>query len=177
VSGGSRTRLSTLARWCLGCSATDTLARTEGVEPSASGLEPDCSPGSTSLSITSCPGRTRTCTPPVNNRPHNRSCFGTITVPAAGVEPAASAVSARRSHHLSYTGSLFRASGGTRTHFVRLTRAVPGPSSIAGIQARWPVGVEPTHPRFTAGARCRFGFRPQCFDPDSNQDFGRRGPA
>jgi hypothetical protein len=26
-----------------------------------------------------------------------------------------------------------RASGGTRTHFVRLTRAVPGPSSIAGL--------------------------------------------
>ena len=27
VSGGSRTRLSTMARWCLGCSATDTKSK------------------------------------------------------------------------------------------------------------------------------------------------------
>jgi hypothetical protein len=82
-------------------------------------------------------------------------------VPAAGVEPAASAFSARRSHHLSYTGMSkrrrqesnllrcrvaadrlavrprrhqgTRAGGGTRTHFVRITRAVPGLSSLAGL--------------------------------------------
>ena len=31
-----------------------------------------------------------------------------------------------------------RASGGTRTHFVRVTRAVPGRSSIAGVEGgRW----------------------------------------
>ena len=60
VSGGSRTRLSDAAGRCLGCSATDTPARTEGVEPSASRLELDCSPGSTPLSI-SGRDRTRTC--------------------------------------------------------------------------------------------------------------------
>jgi hypothetical protein len=59
VSGGSRTRLSDAAGRCLGCSATDTQARTEGVEPSASRLELDCSPGSTSLA--SGRDRTRTC--------------------------------------------------------------------------------------------------------------------
>src|SRR5262249_24514756 len=41
---------------------------------------------------------------------------------------------------LSTTGS-FRAGGGTRTHFVRVTRAVPGPSSIAGIFFEQPVLV------------------------------------
>ena len=60
VSGGSRTRLSDAAGRCLGCSATDTRARTEGVEPSASRLELDCSPGSTPLS-NSGRDRTRTC--------------------------------------------------------------------------------------------------------------------
>ena len=52
--GGSRTRLSTLAKWCLDRSATgasETSARAEGVEPSACGLGPHCSPGSTPLSI------------------------------------------------------------------------------------------------------------------------------
>jgi hypothetical protein len=34
---------------------------------------------------------------------------------------------------------------------------VPGRSSIAGVLG-WPVGVEPTQSRFTAGSRCRFGF-------------------
>lgn len=50
-----------------------------------------------------------------------------------------------------------RASGGTRTHSLRVTRAVPGRSSIAGVSG-WPVGVEPTRRRFTAGSRIRFGF-------------------
>ena len=50
VSGGSRTRLSDAAGRCLGCSATDTRARTEGVEPSAPVLETGCSPRSTPLS-------------------------------------------------------------------------------------------------------------------------------
>src|SRR5215472_1980175 len=82
-------------------------------------------------------------------------------VPAAGVEPAAFSFSGRRSYRLSYTGNNqrrrqesnlrqgrvaadrrsrpvrrlqgSRAGGGTRTHFVRVTRAVPGPSSIAGL--------------------------------------------
>ncbi len=51
VSGGSRTRLSDAAGRCLGCSATDTPAWAEGVEPSACGLEPHYSPRSTPLSI------------------------------------------------------------------------------------------------------------------------------
>lgn len=34
---------------------------------------------------------------------------------------------------------------------------MPGLSSIAGVLG-WPVGVEPTRRRFTAGSRCRFGF-------------------
>ena len=55
VSGGSRTRLSDAAGRCLGCSATDTQARTEGVEPSACGLEPHCSPRSTSLKNPAAP--------------------------------------------------------------------------------------------------------------------------
>ena len=54
ASGGSRTRLSTLARGCLDRSATDASrnrpARAEGVEPSACGLEPHYSPRSTPLS-------------------------------------------------------------------------------------------------------------------------------
>jgi hypothetical protein len=82
-------------------------------------------------------------------------------VPAAGVEPAAFAFSARRSYRLSYTGrsqrrrqasnllgsrvaadslavrprrhQRTRAGGGARTHLVRVTRAVPGLSSIAGL--------------------------------------------
>jgi hypothetical protein len=84
-----------------------------------------------------------------------------MAVPGAGVEPVAFAFSARRSDHLSYTGiskrrrqesnlldrrvaadrlavrprrhQPARAGGGTRTHFVRVRRAVPGPSSIAGL--------------------------------------------
>ena len=82
-------------------------------------------------------------------------------IPAAGVEPAAFSFSGRRSYRLSYTGrnqrrrqgsnllhgrvaadrrsrpvrrlQQTRAGGGARTHFVRVTRAVPGPSSIAGL--------------------------------------------
>ena len=48
VPGGSRTRLSTLARWCLGCSATDTLARSAegtGVEPARAFASPGFQPG------------------------------------------------------------------------------------------------------------------------------------
>ena len=102
------------------------------------------------------------------------------TVPAAGVEPAASAFSARCSHRLSYTG-MIRDAGRSRTCFkrvaadrlaaadspepvpsrkpepavgleptcVRLTRAVPGPSSIAGLVTA-SAGVEP-HPRPSQG--------------------------
>ena len=51
-----------------------------------------------------------------------------------------------------------KASGGTRTHWVRFTGAVLGPSRIAGLRAGWPVGVEPTQSRFTAGPRNHFGF-------------------
>ena len=107
VSGGSRTRLSDAAGRCLGCSATDTQARTEGVEPSASRLELDCSPGSTPLSnsgrdrtrtckgfsprpasnrvpscllarpsLSSCPGRARTCIRLGNGQPHHRCATG-----------------------------------------------------------------------------------------------------
>lgn len=85
----------------------------------------------------SCPGRIRTYNPLLNREPHHRCAT-------------------RQS----------RASGGTRTHTVRLTRAVPGLSSSAGnvvlsLRERrtgWPVGVEPTQPRFTAGPRYHFGF-------------------
>src|SRR5262249_25793263 len=85
----------------------------------------------------------------------------TQAVPAAGFEPAAFSFSGRRSYRLSYTGrnqrrrqesnlrqcrvaadrrsrpvrrlQQARAGGGTRTHLVRATKAVPGPSSIAGL--------------------------------------------
>ena len=52
--------------------------------------------------------------------------------------------------------SLSRASGGSRTHSLRLTRAAPVLSGLAGMG--WPVGVEPTQSRFTAGSRYHFGF-------------------
>ncbi len=52
----------------------------------------------------STPGRTRTYTRLGNNQPHHRCATGQTSVPAAGVEPAAFAFSARRSYRLSYTG-------------------------------------------------------------------------
>ena len=110
-----------------------------------------------------------------------RTSLPTKAVPAAGVEPAAFAFSARRSHHLSYTGmrkrpwwesnprraalqaaasplglqDRNRAGGGSRTHFVRVTRAVPGPSSIAGIERAARTGVEPARPKFKASVPSR----------------------
>jgi hypothetical protein len=60
-------------------------ARTEGFEPSACGLEPHCSPRSTSLFL-SCPGRIRTCTRLGNNQPHNHCATG-HRVRMVGFEP------------------------------------------------------------------------------------------
>ncbi len=115
-------------------------------------------------------------------------------VPAAGIEPAASAFSARRSHRLSYTGinqrrrqesNLLRcrvaadrlavrprrhlsqeprAGGETRTHWIRVTRAVPGPSDSTGkseqpvlVSSQLDRGSEPPSPaEGLAGSRsCR----------------------
>jgi hypothetical protein len=114
--GGSRTRLSTLAKWCLDRSATGasrtSTARAEGVEPSACGLEPQCSPRSTPLwkpkraESARDAGRSRTC------------LISRVAADRLAVRP-------RRPHSA-------RAGGGTRTHLVRVTKAVPGPSSIAG---------------------------------------------
>ena len=50
-----------------------------------------------------------------------------------------------------------RASGGTRTRTRPFTGGVLDRSSCTG-KERWPAGVAPAHPRFTAGSRYRFGF-------------------
>jgi hypothetical protein len=130
--GGSRTRLSTLARWCLDRSATGATgpreARTEGVEPSACGLEPHCSPGSTSLAV-SCPGRDRTYDLPVNS--------GSL-LPTELRGKTSSGGWVRASGLPGFSGTLL-------------------PSELHR-SSGWPVGVEPTRLRFTAGSRCRFGF-------------------
>jgi hypothetical protein len=119
--GGSRTHLSGMASRCLDRSATGAsgaqTARAEGVEPSACGLEPHCSPGSTPLSE-SCLGRTRTCNHPVNSGPlyrlsykairdagRSRTCFDVGLQPTAW--PSGPGV-------IEQQGS--RAGGGTRTH-------------------------------------------------------------
>jgi hypothetical protein len=99
VSGGSCTRLSDAAGRCLGCSATDTKARTEGVEPSASRLELDCSPRSTPLS--SGRDRTRTCKGlRLARLPSgcHHACWLALPYRAvpAGLEPASVWVTARR---------------------------------------------------------------------------------
>jgi hypothetical protein len=60
-------------------------ARTEGFEPSPPALETDCSPRSTFLSSTflsSCPGRARTYSLPVNSGLHHRCATGQYS-PAA----------------------------------------------------------------------------------------------
>ena len=123
--GGSRTRLSTMARWCLDRSATGASVSRDGrsrtfstgfggplltqehvpvseTKPTAprTGFEPAIFSvtgrrglrSSTWVFIEpdrSCPGRTRTCTPPVNSRSHNLLCCGAITQTAdtQGVEP------------------------------------------------------------------------------------------
>ncbi len=165
--GGSRTRLSTVAKWCLDRSATGASAtqsaRAEGVEPSACGLEPHCSPRSTPL-FKSCQGRTRTCSHPVNSGPlYPLSYKAKYSIRMAGFEPAFSSTPSWRIARLSYilsdpeirdagrsrtcfrsgcsrppgrpapASSRNRAGGGTRTHLVRVTRAVLGPSSITGL--------------------------------------------
>ena len=106
------------------------------------------------------------------------------TVPAAGFEPAAPSVSARCSHQLSYTGigqrrrqesNLLRSRVAADRLAVRPRRRVEQsqrwdsnplrPRYEGGARpvehrwhSGWPVGVEPTQPRFTAGSRTRFGF-------------------
>src|SRR5215468_11939889 len=102
VSGGSRTRLSDAAGRCLGCSTTDTEARTEGVEPSASRLELDCSPRSTPLS-NSGRDRTRTCKGlRLARLPTgcHRACWLALPYRAvpAGLEPASVWVTASRTN-------------------------------------------------------------------------------
>lgn len=121
----------------------------------------------------------------------------TVPVPAAGVEPAAFAFSARRSNRLSYTGidlppsplyagarevkqrrrqesnlrqaGLQPAAGAVRSDVFESQRWESNPHTPpyeSGARpfelhwrlAGWPVGVEPTQPRFTAGSRYHFGF-------------------
>ena len=105
VSGGGRTRLSTSARWCLGCSATDTpskdgrsrtlcvrvgaallsrehvLIERKGQELNLQGLAPRLLSGQLPSPVgwplrPSCPGRTRTYTRLVNSQPHHRCATG-----------------------------------------------------------------------------------------------------
>jgi hypothetical protein len=77
-------------------------------------------------------------------------------VPAAGVEPAAPSVSARCSYQLSYTGI----GQSQRWDSNPLTPRYEG--GARPVEHRWhrgwPVGVEPTRRRFTAGSRIHFGF-------------------
>ncbi len=126
VSGGSRTRLSDAAGRCLGCSATDT------------------SKGGRSRTLCACFGgrlRTQEHALVIARRTSKCCSRGNLlalraTVPAAGIEPAAFAFSARRSHRLSYTGIGFRSRRG------RQTKAASA-------------GVEPARPRFRASVPCR----------------------
>jgi hypothetical protein len=106
------------------------------------------------------------------------------TVPAAGVEPAAPSVSARCSYQLGYTGigQRRRQESNLLRVGLRPTAWPSGPGVVIGHSQRWdsnplrpryeggarpvehrwrrgwPVGVEPTHRRFTAGSRTHFGF-------------------
>jgi hypothetical protein len=92
----------------------------------------------------SCPGRTRTYTRLGNNQPHHRCATGQSSVPAAGVEPAAFAFSARRSYRLSYTGI-----GPRRRQESNLLRSRVAADRLA-VRPRRPlrqepaVGLEPT---------------------------------
>jgi hypothetical protein len=96
-------------------------ARTEGIEPSACGLEPHCSPRSTSLFL-SCPGRIRTCTRLGNNQPHNHCATG-HQVRMVGFEPTISSTPNWRIAKLSH---------------ILLLRERPG-------------GFEPPHPPWQGG--------------------------
>src|SRR5262249_3074629 len=69
-----------------------------------------------------------------------------------GVEPTSNAFAERRLASRPQDHS--RAGGGTRTHFVRVTKAVPGLSSIAGLFRAASAGVEPTAPGFKAPVPC-----------------------
>jgi hypothetical protein len=104
------------------------------------------------------------------------------SVPAAGVEPAAPSVSARCSDQLSYTGigqrrrqesnllesrvAADRLAVRPRRHREPAVGLEPTSSALRGrcpadrasLASGWPVGVEPTQPRFTAGSRNHFGF-------------------
>lgn len=74
VSGGSRTRLSTVAWWCLDCSATDTSQQGRTESNHVRRLwRPTAHPGARPCN---CPGRNRTCIPPVNSGPHHRCATG-----------------------------------------------------------------------------------------------------
>src|SRR5262245_19745156 len=282
VSSGNRTRLSDAAgpdlSACrqvgtptgLGCSATDTIARTEGVEPSASRLELDCSPGSTPLSnsgrnrtrtckglrlarlptgchracwlalpnqavpaglepatvwltasrttvvlrdskakrteqesnlneagtrltqgpMTSAPGRTPTLSGSSGGwgRASGLRVFSAALLPPelhrneqetlVGVEPTSCDFADRRL--ASRPQDQNRAGGGTRTHFVRVTRAVPGPSSIAGIFFEQPVlvssqldrGSEPPSP---AEGLARRAIQSQRRDSNTHAPLYKRG--
>jgi hypothetical protein len=101
VSGGSCTRLSDAAggvpaeRVALGCSATDTVSRDArnrtmcvgfgdrlltqehvSVREGESPAEPSALGSADTSPSRCCPGRTRTCTRPVNSGPHHRCATG-----------------------------------------------------------------------------------------------------
>jgi hypothetical protein len=103
-------------------------------------------------SVSSCPGRTRTCNHLLNRQPHNPLCYGTVSsVPAAGVEPAAFAFSARRSYHLSYTGVQQRSWWESNPRQAVLqTAALPLDHRIMQSR-RW--DSNPLVPRYEDGAR------------------------
>ena len=124
------------------------------------------------------------------------------TVPAAGVEPAASAFSARRSHQLSYTGIGQRRRQESNLLGAGLQPAAYPTSPGVGVESqRW--DSNPLRPRYECGARpvehrwrirvaggsrthttpvhsrvpLPLWVRPQRFDLESNQEFGLRRTA
>jgi hypothetical protein len=102
---------------------------------------------------TSCPGRTRTCNRLVNSEPLYRLSYkarNQSTEILVGIEPTSRGFAGRRLASRPQDHS--RAGSGARTHFVRVTRAVPVPSSIAGIHRAASAGVEPARPGFRAPA-------------------------
>ncbi len=80
-----------------------------------------------------------------------------MPVPAAGFEPAPFRSSGGRSYRLSYAGMGLSRRRDSSPH----TPSEEGGARPLGrrrLLSGWPVGVEPTQPRFTAGSRYRFEF-------------------
>ena len=86
MSGGSRTRVATVAGWCLKLLghghvlSKDGRSRTLWACFGGRLLSREHVPGGGRASPASCPGRSRTCTRLVNGQPHDQLCFGTIVL-------------------------------------------------------------------------------------------------